>query len=335
MSLGDTGDEEPPIFSALTVHLKLVHESLRCLISAGQALVTISPSGIRFSVETARSCQGHVNLDAALFSRYDYNGSATDPAVCVNVELKAMLEVLGLYNSAISPSSFANNGGGDIGAGYGTNALRIGGTMRLMYERTGEPLVMVLEEAEVVTRCKLTTYEPSSLVDMRLQSVPPQHKIILKKSTWLHEAITELERGNGKELIIRQSPFRPYFRLASEGIHGRAQMDYPNDRDVLEVFECESEARNVYHFALIRHAYRAMGQATKVSLRTDDRGVLSMQFLLSFNEKESFVEYRFVPLADDDEEEEDEDVGSGGVEATEDDLDRRGRVRADETLAYS
>ena len=75
-------------------------------------------------------------------------------------------------------------------------------------------------------------------------------------------------------------------------------MDYPNDRDVLETFEC---TRNVsfrsvnlpsfpchihldnycsYRFGHISRALRALQSSTKTSLRIDEEGLLSLQFLM-------------------------------------------------------
>jgi len=45
-----------------------------------------------------------------------------------------------------------------------------------------------------------------------------------------------------------------------------------------------------------------MSVATKVSVRMDDQGVLSLQFMIEVESgKVSFVDFRFVPLVEDDE----------------------------------
>lgn len=65
---------------------------------------------------------------------------------------------------------------------------------------------------------------------------------------------------------------------------------------------------------------RAMGVAAKVSVRVDEQGVLSLQFMIEVDQnKVSFVDFRFVPLADEEEgddgeveeDEEDEEDDSG------------------------
>lgn len=75
-------------------------------------------------------------------------------------------------------------------------------------------------------------------------------------------------------------------------------MDYPNDKDVLETFDC---TRNVsfrsvaslessnfgeiydgvsYRFGHIARTLRALQSSTKTSLRIEEDGLLSLQFLM-------------------------------------------------------
>ena len=61
-----------------------------------------------------------------------------------------------------------------------------------------------------------------------------------------------------------------------------------------------SRIKQDYRFPLIRKASRAMAAASKVSIRGDKQGVLSLQFMIDFDEssagKVAFVDFRFVPL---------------------------------------
>ncbi|RJE21635.1 DNA repair protein Rad1 [Aspergillus sclerotialis] len=78
-----------------------------------------------------------------------------------------------------------------------------------------------------------------------------------------------------------------------------------------------SHIRQDYRFPLIRKASRAMAAASKVSIRGDKQGVLSLQFMIDFEESNgpnaarstggsmagnvAFVDFRFVPLLDENE----------------------------------
>jgi cell cycle checkpoint protein len=100
-------------------------------------------------------------------------------------------------------------------------------------------------------------------------------------------------------------------------------MDYPDDRDVLETFECDAPvsfrsafflgfpfhsppsdtAAESYRYSLMLRMLKALTSSTKMSLRLDDEGLLSLQFLMpsprargalgpQANAAEAFVEFR-------------------------------------------
>lgn len=69
---------------------------------------------------------------------------------------------------------------------------------------------------------------------------------------------------------------------------------------------------NAYKYALIKGASRAMAIASKVSIRGDEQGVLSLQFLIEVEGGGvSFVDFRFVPLELEDADEENEQEEEG------------------------
>lgn len=96
------------------------------------------------------------------------------------------------------------------------------------------------------------------------------------------------------------------------------QLDYPNDREVLETCECESSVTfrcipiivlsafstefrlysvRSYNLKHILKALRALANSTKTSLRIDEEGLLSLQFLMPSPRGrtggvEQFIEFR-------------------------------------------
>ena len=68
-------------------------------------------------------------------------------------------------------------------------------------------------------------------------------------------------------------------------------MDYPNDRDVLETFECAERVQFAYRVRHITCALRALQSSLKTSLRIDDEGLLSLQFMMTGGPG-AFVEFR-------------------------------------------
>jgi cell cycle checkpoint protein len=186
---------------------------------------------------------------------------------------------------------------------------------------------------------------------------------IIMRSAWLHNAITELDSTNPTILTISASAKRePFLALSgSGGPFSESIVHFSTDKEgenitrnaahkvlseddtsrspskkaklaptVTETFfvnqplSVGSQVKQNYRFALIRKATRAMAVASKVSIRGDIQGVLSLQFMIELGSSGttgvnprsaqlagnvSFVDFRFVPLVDENVELEDEDGG--------------------------
>ena len=182
------------------------------------------------------------------------------------------------------------------------------GVCRLSYAGVGEPLCIVLEEAGVTTTCELVTYEPELQAEIPLQRDALAQKIIMRAG-WLHDAITELSSASPTRLTIIASPTTPYFSLSASGPLGSASIEFSKDAQLLETFQVPKRVVNTYKFSLIKAAARAMAMALKVSIRGDENGVLSLQFMIEVEGGAmSFVDFRIVPfIAEDGEDEEDEE----------------------------
>jgi cell cycle checkpoint protein len=57
-------------------------------------------------------------------------------------------------------------------------------------------------------------------------------------------------------------------------------MDYPDDRQVLESYECIEKVKVSYRLSSINKTLRVLQQSTKTSLRIDTDGLLSLQFVI-------------------------------------------------------
>lgn len=109
-------------------------------------------------------------------------------------------------------------------------------------------------------------------------------------------------------------------------------MDFDkNVQGLLETFQCGERFETSYNFALVKAAWRAMSSASKVSVRVDGQGVLSLQFLIEVEEAGgaggaarqggeaqdagregvAFVDFRVVPLVEGEAEGEGDGDGEG------------------------
>ena len=131
-----------------------------------------------------------------------------------------------------------------------------------------------------------------------------QVKIIMQ-ARWLFDAISELSSTSPTRLEIAASPMAPYFSLSASGHLGSASVDFAKGRDLLETFTVADKWTQSYKFEMVKAAGEAMRLASKVSVRGDQQGVLSLQFMVEIEGGGiSFVDFRFVPFLLEDEEEE-------------------------------
>ncbi|KAJ7184396.1 Rad1/Rec1/Rad17 [Mycena filopes] len=225
----------------------------------------------------------------------------------------------------------SHGGGGGGGGGnrsidqYFGNAADKGTGMRMTYAGSGFPLTLLIAEdaAGPTTTCEITTYEAEPNLQLPFEPERMVLKIILK-SSWLRDALSELDPSCDKLTFIgnpppetananangrqRQQPraatATPMLRIQAAGTFGSTEMDYPDDRDVLETFECTRPVTFSYRFGHISRTLRALQSSTKTSLRIDDEGLLSLQFLMpsprpkAEGASDAFIEFRCLPLDD-------------------------------------
>lgn len=267
-----------------------------------------------------------------------------DLAAAFEVPLTTLLECLNIFGSAGpggAPNSTAHkkwrraedDDGAEDGEGGGGGGRRtgrgiehfLGGTgdkrtgMRLSFSGEGYPLVLLLAEdaSGPMTTCQISTYEADSHLELPFDSEHTAVQIILK-SSWLREALSELDPSIEKLTFIsnprpveddgrRRAPnnaAKPLFRIRAEGTFGSTEMDYPDDRDVLETFECAQTVQFSYRFSYISRTLKAVQSSTKTSLRIDEDGLLSLQYLMPYTKPrggekhECYIEYRCLPLDD-------------------------------------
>jgi cell cycle checkpoint protein len=196
-------------------------------------------------------------------------------------------------------------------AAFSSTVLGVHGLCRLSYATIGSPLEVIMEEASVRTTCELTTYEPESfLEDIPFMRSDLQMKIILRSAV-LHDALGELASTRPERVLFAASDNVKSFEMSAEGPHGSANVEFNNldNSKLLDTFVVSKSGVTIYYnFGLLYHASRAMAVATKVSLRIDKQGVLSLQFMIEVEGGGvSFVDFRFVPLIRDNTEDTDTD----------------------------
>ncbi|KAH9826619.1 Cell cycle checkpoint protein RAD1 [Teratosphaeria destructans] len=318
----------PHLFSATSSSARQLLILLRCISFAKTAQVRISPEGIRFTTEDGSFIEAFVFLDKSLFASYTYHAppppssqdDPPDPPI-FEISLDALLETLNIF-SLSDPHAARRPGDHDSFAAHrlhrhaGINAfsnptLGVSGVCTFTYQGEGQPLTIYMSDAGVTTTCDLTTYEAEGTEEIPFARDAVAVKTIMRSNALL-DAIAELSSLNPEILTITASPSsRPGadLSLSASGALGSAtvefQADGAGDTPILETHQCGAKTAASFKFALVKAAQRAMASATKVSVRLDREGVLSLQFLVEVEgggagggEGVVFVDFRVVPLVD-------------------------------------
>ncbi|EDU47493.1 DNA repair exonuclease rad1 [Pyrenophora tritici-repentis] len=304
-------------------------------------------------------------------SQHSDSDDDIDPAPAATpsfqISLPALLETLqifGLTDPSTSKPPWARDGPYPTSTSFTGNNI-LGGMnnlCRISYDGPGAPLAITLTEASIRTQCDLTTYEPEYSDEIPFDRQALALKVIMRGS-WLYDAVQELSSTSPEKLTMYAKTVRgkPFFALSSSGTLGSARVEFNNQpqhpsafrtpastnahaggeaneplTNLLETFQLsdpDTVLRSSYKFSLIQKAARAMSVATKVSIRADTQGVLSLQFMIDVEGggsdgnggKISFVDFRFVPLVEDDDDDEgergdaDETIMQNGIGSDESD----------------
>lgn len=275
------------------------------------------------------------SLDKSLFTNYTYHPPDEEdyPLPNFQISLPALLETLQIFGAADAaartthnPDPYRSNLRNYRPDAFSAQTLGMPGTCVLTYPSEGDPFSVILEEAGVKTTCNLTTYLPEAPEEIPFDRDGIAFKVIMQ-ARWLLDALAEMAPTSPKHLTIAATRAAPHLRLSGHGDLGTSTVDFRRGKELLETFsvkDSEGGGRWVqsFKFDLIRSATEAMRIASKVSLRGDRQGVLSLQFMVEGEGGSGggphWLHFTFVPFVsdaddgdedDDDEEAENDDDG--------------------------
>ncbi|KAI0737871.1 Rad1-domain-containing protein [Daedaleopsis nitida] len=341
--------EQPRVLTASVADIRYFATLLKGVNFANRASVSIASDGLSVAVEEDRSLAATAFVFSHVFDEYIYNPEAAqatqepepsqeeieEMSTVFEIPLNTLLECLNIFGTAGLAVSKKKNGNDDDDisglprrrdkgkgrADEGNSRLDQwfapgkGTGMRMSYPGPGHPLTLLIaEEAGGPTAtCEISTWE----AEPRFELPVDPHKVVLKiilKSSWLRDALSELDSTTTQLTIIGNPPptgnrvprnAPPRLRLRAVGQHGSTEMDYPNDREVLETCECPQAVSFTYKYSYITRAQRALQSSLKTSLRIDEDGLLSLQFIMpsarrvAGKRSQVFVDFACLPLDDD------------------------------------
>lgn len=348
-----------------------IYQLLRCISFANKVHVEISEDGIKFIADHARVMQGMASLGKSLFASFSLNlsraggrvggsddGNDTDSDAdeafpsTFQISLPALLEAIQIFGvtdasagrqtkaaslapgstpgllSGVTPTAAASASAD----AFSHQILGMPGTCCLAYAEEGAPFGIVLEEASVRTTCNLATYVPDALEAIPFDRDDLLFKIIMQPR-WLLDALVELSPSSPNLLTMTVTPRAPYLRLSSHGPLGSSGVDFSRGRSLFESLWVGERWSQSFKFDLVKSATEAMRIASKVSIRGDRQGVLSLQFMVEMDSGSGggggsgngnastgmqWLHFTFVPYITDEEEE--EEMGNDAEAEDDDDM---------------
>jgi cell cycle checkpoint protein len=258
-------------------------------------------------------------LDASLFSSYTVNlpqaeGDETVEPTNFQLSLGSLLEVLQIFG-AVDVATRAQKAEQDPYRShirtyrpdaFSHQTLGLSGTCTLLYNEVGDAFKITIEESGVKTTAALTTYVPDVPEEIPFDRNDMAFKIIMQSRSLL-DSLAEISPTAPNKLTITATKNAPYLSLAGVGDLGSSAVDFARGRDLMETFSIHDRWSQSYKFDFIKHSTEGMRIASKVSLRGDRQGVLNLQLMVvTEGEKQSFLDFRFVPYIQHDEDEEDD-----------------------------
>jgi len=265
-----SGDDNRYILVAKLDNARNLHNILKAVHFKESATCFVSSNGLKFTVEDAKCVQANAFVQSGIFQEFIFK----EESATFRINLNVLLECLNIFGSSKDTGTFT--------------------ALKMCYAGYGSPLILMLEEGGVLTDCSIQTQEPDETLDFDFSSAEVLNKIIMK-SECLKEAFSELDMTS-EVLQILMSPDNPYFRLSTFGHAGSTHSDFPKDSDMVESFECQQTQTNRYKISLLKPSTKALQFSSKISIRMDNRGFLSMQYMIINEDGQvCFVEYLCAP----------------------------------------
>ncbi|KAL8591946.1 ssDNA endodeoxyribonuclease [Nucella lapillus] len=272
LSTQEADDDSGYVFVAKLDNARNVSTILKAIHFKDTATVFVTSQGLKVTVEDAKCVQANAFIQASVFHHF----LLTTDQVTFKVNLSVLIECLTIFG---------------IGSGASSSSVS---SLKMCYAGYGRPLVVVVEEEGVLTDCSLKTLEPDEVLDFDFCSTAVINKIIMK-SECLKEVFSDLD-SSSDILQILMSPDAPFLEFSTFGNAGSAHSSFSKDSDMVEAFQCTQTQSNRYKMQLLRPSSKALALSARISIRTDVRGFLSLQYMIRNDDGQvCFVEFFCAP----------------------------------------
>lgn len=250
------------------------------------ALFHINQNGLEVTVEDSNCFQAILYVTQSAFSSFSLNGLAQ-----FNINLSILCECLSIFH--IPDTS-----------------------VKMLYKGNGAPLGFMMEDLannNCVIECSIKTQTESE--PLVFDDDAKLNQIVLRAGQFL-EILGEVDKACD-ELQLTLSPKSPYFRARTMGtIQSATEFQVDKKSDSIISFNCKQRTCFSYKMAQLKILMRSLPLATKISISTDQNGLLTCHVILLMNESQPadddtkmYIVYSILPLSS--------SIGAGQTETEE------------------
>lgn len=232
----------------------------------------LGDNGLELIVEDSNCFQAILYITDAAFSEYQLNGTAR-----FGINVSVLCDCLSIFH--IPDTS-----------------------VRMLYKGKGAPLALMMEDTanhNCIIECSIKTQNDSEPLtfddDARL------NQIVLRSGHFL-EILNEVDK-HCEELQLTLSPKSPYFRARTMGnIQSATEFQVDRNSESIISFNCKKRTCFSYKMAQLKMLIKSLPLSSKVSLSTDENGLLTCQVILLMgdndaDESKMYIEYFILPLS--------------------------------------
>lgn len=330
-------DQSSKLFEASTSEIAHVTAVLGAIYLAKQGRIYIGPDGVIITIVAGQSVKISATFDKELFDKYLFEFEADEPSddnlteaeplenvltqqlrmirkaaaktVCVNVDLSGIVDC---FNIATA----------------GSNDTKCS----ISYDCIGSLFVVAFIDSLMTERCEFSTFVDEDSADgqqLQLDSEAVVMEVTMSAAV-IYDALVHLKDINSDEVYIYASNSRSSQRnlyneqleenklmVVSKGEIGYASFVFPVEDLVLRKYNQRRQEYEVvkdefmisiYQFDMLRKIMRSVKLSSKIRLRKDNKGVMSIHLLTKHSvEKKTatyggtIIEYVLMELTVDDE----------------------------------
>ncbi|WWC69155.1 uncharacterized protein I206_103091 [Kwoniella pini CBS 10737] len=313
-----------PVLVAETNDVRPLARLLRGIGLKHNAVMEISEAGLAVTVEEVRTLCAIAWIPTGLFTSFTYNPPSTPATFelsldallqCLNIFGNAGASSGASTSTAQSRSKRRWAGEGEVGVDEENEEYvssrkgkekRTG--MRMEWGGPGYDLSVLLSDDArgPTTTCELRTLEPEELMNAQFNQDDMALYLIMK-SEWFRNALFDLPPSCTRITLLATPPKQAHppkeptatissegrhnhraevgqFKILAEGDFGITELDYPNDKEVMDKFECAEQVKFSYnstHFSLL---HRALHQSVKICLQVETSGFLCVQVMMPLSD---------------------------------------------------